>query len=299
MRDPEERPRQFAVRKKRDDFDEPAVRRRKLRDEDEAPRRRRVFAEEEEENDGKASPGFLKRRATLREREQEEAEEAGQSRSRFHRGRQQEEEEEEDYDEEEEEEGRKAPRVVRIFVWIALLAILFALGYLGANYFFSLADRRGSRVGNVYGSGSEVQQAQSADTAAPAAAGTATYDIYVPDGGKLTKRSIDIQKGLVEDDIAKVASVFVDSLKETNALAGDVSVLNVFRNGDCLYLDMSGSFQASLKKLGADSGKLVVSGLVKTMEKDFDPVAKIKFYVDGKESVMKTPVDLTVPCEAD
>lgn len=298
MRDPEERPRQFAVRKKRDDFDEPAVRRRKLRDEDEAPRRRRVFAEEEEENDGKASPGFLKRRATLREREQEEAEEAGQSRSRFHRGRQQE-EEEEDYDEEEEEEGRKAPRVVRIFVWIALLAILFALGYLGANYFFSLADRRGSRVGNVYGSGSEVQQAQSADTAAPAAAGTATYDIYVPDGGKLTKRSIDIQKGLVEDDIAKVASVFVDSLKETNALAGDVSVLNVFRNGDCLYLDMSGSFQASLKKLGADSGKLVVSGLVKTMEKDFDPVAKIKFYVDGKESVMKTPVDLTVPCEAD
>lgn len=298
MRDPEEKPRQFAVRKKRDEYDEPAVRRRKLREEDEEPRRRRAFSEEDEEGDGKARPGFLSRRATLREREEAEDEEEKQSRTRFRRSRREEEDVEDDEEEEGEDEGRKAPKVVRIFAWIALLVILFALGYLGANYFFGLADRRGARVGDVYGSSSEVPKTQSPDAAAPAAAGTAAYDVYVPDGGKLTKRTIDIQKGLVEDDITKVASVFVDSLKETNALAGDASVLNVFRNGDCLYLDMSGAFQTSLKKLGADPGKLVVTGLVKTMKENFDPITRIKFYVDGKESVMKTPVDLTVPCEA-
>lgn len=297
MRNPEEKPRQFAVRKRRDEYDEPSVRRRPLRDEDEEPRRRRSFADEEE-TDGKARPGFLSRRASLREREEQEDEEETNSRSRFRRGRQTEEYEEDDYGEEEEDEGRKAPKIVRIFAWIALLVILFALGYLGANYFFNMADRRGQRVGNVFGSSSDVTQAASSDSQAPAASGTAAYDVYVPDGGKLTKRSIDIQKGLVEDDITKVASVFIDSLKETNALANDVSVNNVFRNGDCLYLDMSPSFQSSVKKLGADAGKLVVTGLVKTMKENFDPVTKIKFYINGKESVMKTPVDLTVPCEA-
>lgn len=291
MRNPEERPRQFAVKyKKGAEYDEPAVNRRGFDDEDE-PRRRRAFSDDDE-SEGKK---FFARR-TLRDREEEEAEEsrsyrtARASRRKF--------EEEYDDDEEEEDDRRKAPRIVRVFAWVALLAILFTCGYLGANYFFSWADKKGGpRVGDVYGSGSEVTQAQSQQSETTPTVGNATYNLYVPEDGKIIKRGIDIRKGLTEEDIEKVATIYIDGLKETNSLDNGVQLLNVFCSGDWLYLDMTSAFQKSMQTLGKEKGALVITGLVQTMKENFPPIKKIKFYIDGKESKVKTPVDLTQPWE--
>ncbi len=289
MRDPEERTRHFVIREKRDaDYDEPAVRRRKPMAGEEESRRGALPAEDV----GKSAYSALFSRRDLRKRELEDEEDIRNPRTKTAKT--------DDYDDYDDgnDECRKAPILVRIFAWFALLAVLFAIGYLGTNYFFSWADKKGGpRLGSVYGSGAEVEQSQPAGGGAPSASGSEAYTLYIPDNGKFTERKVDINKGLPEEDIEKVLAVYIDGLKETNMLDNGVYVKNIFRSGDWLYLDMTGAFQSSLKKIGKDKAALVITGLVKTMQENFPPIKKVKFYIEGKESNDKSTVDLTKPWE--
>ena len=277
MRDPEERTRHFVVGEKRKtNLDEPAVRRKVvrtygaegLRDSDEQPARPPFPGQRNE--DGASMSGRAVRKRQIP-----------------------------DYEEEDDVEDRrgKAPILVRVFAWASLLAVFFACGYLGANYIFNWADKKGGpRVGDVVGSPAEIKQTD-ASTASQGETVTSGYSIYLPDNGKYTKREIDIAKGTVEADAAKVISVYIDGLKETNTLDSSTRALNVFIGGDCMYLDMSSQFLASLKKLGAAKAPSVLSGMAKTVTENFPPVKKIKFYIDGKESNITSPADLTKPWE--
>ncbi|MDD4159351.1 MAG: GerMN domain-containing protein [Synergistaceae bacterium] len=284
MRDPEERTRHFIIRNKKEEenFDEPTVKRISAQQRDVAARERKI-----ERQEGKESlrEGFFARHSGKGKTENERAN------SRLRDGR------EEDYEEygpiEEEDYSKKAPLLVRIFAWIALLAIFFVCGYLGANYFFNWADKKGgSRIGNVIGSGSEAARVSSGTNAADGL-GNVKYKIYIPEGTAFTEREIEIEKGMAEEDIEKVVSVYIDGLKETKMLDNDVRLLNIFRSGDWLYLDMTSAFSSSLKTLGRDKAGMVITGLVRTMKDNFPPVKKVKFYIDGKESGEKTPADLT------
>lgn len=287
MRDPEERTRHFVVgKKKEDDFDEPAVRRRNPEKEADEPK-------DNDEGQEGARKGYFVRRS-LREREIEEAQQHRQVIRRA-RGEDYEEpeddEEIDDYEEDDyEDERTKAPLLVRIFAWGALLAIFFVCGYLGANHIFNWADKKGGpRVGNVVGSSTELT-----DTSGQAAGlGDATYRIYFLEGGTFSEREIKIRKGLPEEDIQRLLTVYMDSLKETSALSPGVHVLNIYRSGDWLYVDVTGEFETSLKTLGKDRATAVLTGLVRTMQENFPPIKKVKFYIDGKESKEKAPVDLT------
>ena len=287
MRDPEERTRHFVVgKKKEEDFDEPAVRRK-------SPERDEPEAKEEQEEQG-ARKGYFVRRS-LREREIEEAQQHRQAIRRA-RGEDYDEPEEEEYDEYEEEdygeERAKAPLMVRIFSWGALLAIFFVGGYLGANYFFDWADSKGGpRIGNVVGSPTDLANVPGGGETA--GVGDASYTIYFLDGASFTQREIKFRKGLPEEDIQRLLTVYIDSLKETSALSTGVQLLSIYRSGDWLYVDLTGAFEASLKTLGKDRATAVITGLVKTMQENFPPVKKVKFYIDGKESKEKNPVDLT------
>ncbi|NLX84598.1 MAG: hypothetical protein GXZ00_03135 [Synergistaceae bacterium] len=289
MRDPEEKTRHFIVRKKKEeDLDEPSVKRFSRQQRDYSPRERNRPDEEEKEN---LREGFFSRFSGKDKSESEDEMMNDRSRKR----------DEDNYDddefEEEEDDSKKAPLLVRIFAWIALLAIFFVCGYLGANYFFNWADKKGGpRVGNVVGSGTEAAQI-SVSSNVSTGLRNAKYNLYIPEGKTFTTREIEIEKGMVEDDIEKVASVYIDGLKETKMLDNNVRVLNVFRSGDWLYVDMTGAFTSSLKTLGKDKAALVITGLVKTMKDNFPPIKKIKFYIEGKESSENTPVDLKSPWE--
>ncbi len=285
MREPEERrPRQFVVGEKKD-YDEPTVRRRGAsqytKDRDEQREN------EEDRRQFRAAPA----RKSLRERDEEDF----GSRSSYSKRMK----EPEPYDDEEDygaEPARKAPLLVRIFAWGALLAIFFACGYLGANYFFKWADKRGGpRVGDVVASSSEVAQLPKTEgTASPL---NASYTLFMPENGTFKERGIDIKKGLPEEDIEKVVSMYIDGLKEINMMGSGVRAQNIFRSGEWLYLNMTSDFQKSIKSMGKDKATLALSGLLKTMNQNFSPIKKIKFYTDGKEIKDITPVDLTKPWE--
>lgn len=283
MRDPEERQRHFVIRDKKDDnYDQPAVRRRGLvREEEEEAR------EEREEK-----PQRPRARRTLREREMEEEEEVRSLRgSRKRKAMKRADfDDEDEYDEE--EQRPRAPKIVRVFAWIALVVILFTCGYVATNYFFAWSDKQGGeRIGSVYGSGAEVAETAARQETAPS---SAQYSIYVPDGQSFQTRAIEIKPGGTrEDDIQKVLSMYIDSLKETKAMDPAVSVTNVFQSGEWLYVDLTAAFQSSIKKLGKDKAAQTLNGMLNTMRDNFPPVKKIKFYVNSKEITDKTPVDLT------
>ena len=288
MRDPEERTRHFVIRKKKEEetFDEPSLSRNSAKQRDILHEGNR-YEEDEKEN---LREGFFARHSVKGRANGE------RSRDRSLESHYEDHESQDEF-EEEEEDIKKAPLLVRIFAWIALLAIFFVCGYLGANYFFNWADKKGGpRVGNVVGTGTEAVKI-SVDANASIGPGNVKYNLYIPEGKTFTPREIEIERGMVEQDIEKVASVYIDGLKETKMLDNDVRVLNVFRSGDWLYLDMTGAFASSIKTLGKDKAALVITGLVKTMKDNFPPIKKIKFYIEGKESGEKTPVDLKSPWE--
>ena len=286
MRDPEKRTRHFIIRKKNEDeiFEEPSERRFSAQQREKVSPERMRTREDDKEG---LREGFFARFTGGGRAEEGSPKE----RSRDSSGQGYDDDDFEEYYEE--DESKKAPLLVRIFAWIALLAIFFVCGYLGANYFFSWADSKGGpRVGNVVGSGTEARMVSTASNDS-GGLGNVKYSLFIPEGTSFTEREIEIKKGMSEEDIEKVASVYIDGLKETQMLDNNVRVLNVFRSGDWLYLDMTGAFSASLKTLGRDRASMVLTGLVRTMKENFPPVKKVKFYIDGKESGEKTPVDLT------
>ena len=287
MRDPEERQRHFVIRdKKEENYDQPAVRRRGL-----------VREEDEEREEQEEKPRRPRARRTLREREMEEEEEVRSLRGSRKRKtmKRAEIDDEEDYEDDEEQRPR-APKIVRIFAWIALVVILFTCGYVATNYFFAWSDKQGGeRIGNVYGSGAEVAETQqTAGQETGEAPSDARYSIYIPEGSSFQTRAIELKPGGTrEDDMQKVLSMYIDSLKETKAMDPAVSVTNVFQSGEWLYVDMTAAFQSSIKKLGKDKAAQALNGMLNTMRDNFPPVKKIKFYVNSKEITEKTPVDLT------
>ena len=248
--------------------------------------------EDEEREEQEEKPRRPRARRTLREREMEEEEEARSLRGSRKRKTMK----REDFDDEDEydddEQRPRAPKIVRIFAWIALVVILFTCGYVATNYFFAWSDKQGGeRIGSVYGSGAEV--AETAAQQEPAQS-NAQYSIYVPDGQSFQTRAIELKPGATrEDDMQKVLSMYIDSLKETKAMDPAVSVTNVFQSGEWLYVDMTAAFQSSIKKLGKDKAAQALNGMLNTMRDNFPPVKKIKFYVNSKEITEKTPVDLT------
>ena len=286
MKDYEGRKRQFVIREKKEEsYDAPSVRRRNRINDESIP-------EETPE-----PPRAPRQRKSLREREMEEE---AENRRSFRGGRRR--DAEEDYDEPEdegydEEPVSKAPKVVRFFAWMALLAILFAGGYLATNFYFNWSDKKGGeRIGSVYGSGSEVKSAETAAQSANASSSSIKYTIYVPEGDAFKSREIDIIRGNTrEEDIKKVMSMYIDSLKETKLLDPSVNVKGIYQSGDILFLDMPKSFLSSLKGIGKDKAAQVLNGIQKTAAENFAPITRIKFYADSKEIQEKTPLDLSKP----
>lgn len=241
------------------------------------------------QEDVSASRGYFVRRS-LRERDLEEEEQRSRPASGRSRQKPVNEIDDEEYYEEE-VSSTKAPKLVRLFAWVALLAVFFTGGYVGANYLFNRADRSGVRIGGVVGSGAEVRDGHGLPSAE--GVGDAEYKLYLPlADGEFEQRNIKIRKGLPEEDIQRILTVYSDGLKEMTYFEPDVRVLNIFRSGDWLYVDMSQDFLRSLKLMGRDKSTKALTGLVRTMQENFPPIKKIKFYVDGKESKDKNPIDI-------
>ena len=216
----------------------------------------------------------------------------------------------------EDEEPNRAPLVFRILAWSSLVIIFFAVGYGATSLAFKWLDSRAYDRGaartppNLSGSSEETQNIlaripqQTPDTAGrndspfdpdPTGEGDIVATISIPDGNTFKTRQINCSYALREDRIKQVLSAYIDAMKENQMLGAGAQDLNIFQSGDWLYVNMNGAFLESIKTLGADKSRIMLTGMVKTVTDNFSPINKIKFYVDGKEVRDKNPLDLTAP----
>jgi hypothetical protein len=209
----------------------------------------------------------------------------------------------------------RAPLVFRLLAWTSLVVIFFAVGYGATSLAFRWLDRIAYNEGarrtpeNLVsspeeaarlldgGSGSAGQLVAAEGSADVAARddGYITVTISIPDGGSFKTRKIHCTNALTEDTIKQTLEAYMDVMKESQMLAAGAQDLNIFQSGDWLYLNMNGAFLESIKQLGADKSRIMLTGMVKTMTDNFAPINKIKFYVEGKEVRDKKPIDLASP----
>jgi len=228
-----------------------------------------------------------------------------------------------EWEEDEDEAPNRAPLVFRILAWSALVVIFFAVGYGVTSLAFKWLDSRESSQSNLASSPGDaevlpVQGNQAQDQSAalqstppgtvslspspaalPVGSASQIQDNYalvvisVPEGGTFKQRQIRCTTSLREDTMKQTLAAYMDAMKESKMLSAGAQELNIFQSGDWLYLNMNGDFLESIKTLGTEKSRIMLTGMVKTMSDNFAPVNKLKFYIDGKEVRDKKPIDLT------
>lgn len=203
-------------------------------------------------------------------------------------------------DEEEEEVGRKAPMPMRLLAWTALIAIFFAVGYGATSMLFRWMDARGGGrhpdnfVANQADAEKLIANMKSADETS-VREGAGLYTLSIPEGDGFSTRQIRCDSAIREDNIQLTLSAYLDAAKEGKMLDSAAQCLNIFQSGEWLYINVNEGFMTSLKALGANRSKYLLTGLVKSMSDNFAPINKVKFYINGSEAKGKDPVDLTSP----
>jgi hypothetical protein len=219
---------------------------------------------------------------------------------------------EEDEEGEAREASNRAPLVFRLLAWTSLVVIFFAVGYGATSLAFKWLDKNAYESGtartpeNIVNTPEEARtllnrtpgrgdSPLSGDMTAQTGGAYVTVTMSIPDGSSFKTRQIRCSGALREDTIKQTLAAYMDAMKESQILSAGAQGLNIFQSGEWLYLNMSGDFLESIKTLGAEKSRLMLTGLVKTMSDNFSPVNKVKFYIDGKEVRDKKPIDLTSP----
>lgn len=208
-----------------------------------------------------------------------------------------EEEREDIYEEEEEEETSRAPLAYRVVAWASVVVLLFAAGYWGTSFVLKLLNRNQIiEQEDVARTTEDAQRIEADQSSDPGIAGRRSgFEIFVPKGETLATQSVSHVPGLLEDDAKAVITSLLETMRAENTISEHVRVLHVFRNGDLLYLDLNDPFTSALQKLSGPRANLVMTSLVRTIVHNFSPVTRVRLLVNGKDSDMKTPVDLTMP----
>ena len=192
-------------------------------------------------------------------------------------------------------ERKKIPLPLRMLAWIGLLGIFFGVGYFVAGV--GLRFLNGFGVGtqsNVLASSEEAQRFMSTPQE-EVTVYRKEYVAYTLENGQLASSVMQIAPGVLEEDIVTVLEKVLEPLRVASGIQQPLRVLHVFRAGDMLYIDMNSAFVTALKAVGSQNAALIMTGLVRSMVDNFSPAEQVLFFVDGKLSKIRDPLDLTVP----
>lgn len=182
----------------------------------------------------------------------------------------------------------KAPWLLRIVSWSAVMLLLFTLGYYGTGLVLKWVDSKGGPQETTIVSGKEPVPGET-----PKAA-RSVYRVYSLKGDRLSESRIETTGGLMEADLREVLQGLFSLLQAEGVLDPQSAVLHVFRAGDLLYLDVNDACVRSIGSLPGEKANLVMTGVVRTVIENFRPVTRVRFLVNGRESTETTPVNLAV-----
>lgn len=200
-------------------------------------------------------------------------------------------------EEEEQEERHKAPFLVRFFAWIIMLLLLGVAGYYAANYFMGYAENKSASTVADSGNAQDItlEDKKESATAIPRTAenvATTSYKLYIPSGKDFAVRKVEITSGRLEQNIQKLLVMYFDSLMEEGIISSEVHFLNIFKNGDLLYINADSDFEKLVQSLDNKKATQMVTGMLSTLWNNFS-IRKVKFYINSKESEVRQPIDLS------
>ncbi len=193
---------------------------------------------------------------------------------------------------------RRAPFLVRVFAWLAVIVIIFATGYFATNYFIGLADDASKpKIEDQVGTAEDVtledkKESGNVETAVGGKIVTKDYAMYIPNGKDFTVRNVSLVHGRVEQDMQKILEIYFENLREAGISSADIHVLNLFKSDDLVYLNVDANFEKTIAGMNNKKAVDTISGLLSTLSKNF-AVKRVKFYINTLESEVKKPVDLS------
>lgn len=192
-------------------------------------------------------------------------------------------------------ETKKAPLVFRIAAWAGVIAFCFVAGYVGTSLALRMLNRKDILVRQDVVTDREQAQGllDNGNGEIHLNARKVAFSIYYPKNGVIVSEKVEFLSGIMEDDIQQVFERTFTLLSEK--FAADVKLLDSFRTGDTLFLNFSSSFLASLANSGEKESTLFITAVLQTMKKNFSPITKVRFLVNGEVPKEGSPVDLTVP----
>lgn len=202
-----------------------------------------------------------------------------------------------DEEEYEEEPRRKAPFLVRFFVWIMMLVLFGFGGYYAANYFIGYTETKSEVKVSDSGNSQDIalEDKKEAETAAPQKVenmATKKYKLYIPAGKDYAVRKVDITSGRVEQDMQKLLEMYFDSMREEGIISVEIKPNNIFKSGDMLYINTDSNLEKAVQALDETKASTMITGMLSTLWNNFS-VRKVKFYINSKESEIRVPVDLS------
>jgi hypothetical protein len=194
----------------------------------------------------------------------------------------------------EEPETKKAPLLIRIIAWMGVVVFCFVAGYVGTSLALRMLNKKDILMRpDVVSDRREAQGVlENESSEIRVNARKVAFTVSFPKGGAITSEKAEILSGIMEDDIRHI---FSKILALTGKFSSDIKLLNVFRSGDTLFLNLNSPFTASLSKMGGNESTLFITAVVRTITENFSPLTKVRFLVNGKVSAGGAPVDLTVP----
>lgn len=193
------------------------------------------------------------------------------------------------------EETKKAPLILRLIAWIAVIAFCFVAGYVGTSMALRFLDRKDILERKDVVSGREEAGAflERESGKIELNARKVTFSVYYPRGGGLVSENEDFISGIMEEDIQLAVNKIFSLIP--GKFPGDVKLINIFRTGDTVFLNFNSAFVSGLAKQGETESALFITAVVRTMKENFTPITKVRFLVNGKVTRQGSPVDLTVP----
>lgn len=182
----------------------------------------------------------------------------------------------------------KAPWILRLVSWSAVMLLLFTLGYFGTGLVLKWVDSKGGPQETTVVSGKEPVLGETPK------APQNEYRVYSLKGNQLSESRVETAGGLMESDLREVLQGLFSLLQTEGVLDPQSAVLHIFRAGDLLYLDVNDACVRSIASLPPEKANLVMTGVVRTIIENFRPVTRVRFLVNGRESTETTPVNLAV-----
>lgn len=182
----------------------------------------------------------------------------------------------------------KAPWILRLVSWSAVMLLLFTLGYFGTGLVLKWVDSKGGPQETTVVSGKEPVLGETPK------APQNEYRVYSLKGNQLSESRVETAGGLMESDLREVLQGLFSLLQAEGVLDPQSAVLHIFRAGDLLYLDVNDACVRSIASLPPEKANLVMTGVVRTIIENFRPVTRVRFLVNGRESTETKPVNLAV-----